>query len=293
MIAAAAVGFVVAPSSGGGSRAEGLTQKASASPLGVSYPASWSRRSAPKAPAVALSSELALGPSATPGSVLVLGLSKPVDPTLLPASLKSALPSGASSQVVNLPQAQFLRYEGISGTGTSGSGTAYAVPTTQGAVVAVCLPGSQGTGFIGRCEQVLSSLRLSSGSFRSLGPDPTYAHGLSSAIAMLNSVVSGAAQKLQAATKPLAQATAAKQLADAYTKAAKQVATLKPGPATAAHEQLLSALRALGRAYGELAGAAQHNDAKTYAAARESINTASSALPTAFAALKAAGYGSS
>jgi hypothetical protein len=289
VIAAAVVGFAIAPSSGSSPHATPLAASASVGPIELSFPSGWRRQSRPRTPSVKLANELAVGPAT--GGVVAVGFATPTDATLLPSSLKSALPSRPTQQVISLGNAQVYRYPGlvVSG-GSGGSGAAYALPTSVGTLVGMCLPTAGAANFLGQCEQVLGSLRLTSGRVLALGPSSSFAGELSGVIKQLNTAVGAGGSRLQSAGKPAAQVSAANDLAGAYARAARAIKGLRAGPATTAVAPLISALGRTGSAYTALGRAVAHNDARGYAAASRSIGTASTELAAAFSQLAKLGY---
>jgi hypothetical protein len=291
VIAAAAVGFLVAPTGTRTAGGTGLTKTASNGPITVSYPADWSTHTAGSTPGVKLAHELAVGPTSPSPGELVIGSTTTTDPSFLPASLLSSLQSTPAAGVVTLGPNQLDRYLGIQPRGASAAEIVYALPTTFGTVIGICEVGGAGADLPGNCERVLGTLQLSSGRTLGLGPSTTFATGLTRAISALNTATRQAQTSLRAATKAAQQSTAAKALAGAYDQAASAVARLQPGPgASPATEALVSALRATGRDYGKLAQAATHNDTRGYAAASAAIAGNGGAITAAFDQLSRFGY---
>ena len=288
--AAAAIGFLIAhASSASPSSAPALDQHASAGLLQVSFPSGW-QRGPTSTSHLALKDELALAPKGPAGGVLVIGRTDTTDPTLLPQNILAALSSTPTAQIVTLHGAQFDRYLDLSARGVSGRESVYALPTTVGTVLGVCLQGSGGTSFTSTCERIVGSISLTSGRVLAIGPSAGYAAGLSAAISKLNAARSAPASRLRNARVPATQATAAAALATAYLNAASAVTRLQAGTAQSDNLAVATALRSTGTAYAALGRAAASSDATGYASATKSVTSAESALSAAFSQLAKLGY---
>jgi hypothetical protein len=292
LAAAAALGFLVAPSSSRPARPQAaLVGSASAGSLGISLPAGWQRQSAPATPYVKLANEIAVAGARPSGGTLLVGATSGAGSTLLPASLLASLTGTPTPQVVTLGQAQFYRYLDLAPRGSGAPADVYAVPTTAGTVIGICLLGGAASTFASDCERVVGTLRLSAGQIEGIGPNASLAAGVRSTVAKLNSALKPDGASLSRAGKPSDQAHAAKQLAAAYEQAASSVQHLQPVPAAAsAVAALAGALRSTGRGFGALARAASHNDGHGYNAARSSIASGTAAISSAFAQLQRLGY---
>jgi hypothetical protein len=291
VVAAAVVGFLIAHgSSAPVTSAPALDQHASAGLLQVSFPSGWQRRSPPGSPALALKDELALAPKGSAGGVLVIGRTDTTDRTLLPQSILAALSTAPTAQIVTLRGGQFDRYLDLAARGVSGRESVYALPTTVGTVLGVCLQGTGGTSFTSTCERIVGSIKLASGSVLGIGPSAGYASGLSAAITKLNADRSVPASQLRNARVPAAQATAAAALATAYLNAASSVTRLQAGTAQSANLAVAGALRSTGNAYTALGRAAAGSNATGYASATKSVTLAQNALSAAFSQLAKLGY---
>jgi len=299
VIAAAAIGFAVAPKGGGGGGSTApqttpLSGTASNGPISVSIPAGWQRQSPPATgPGLQLQNQVVVGPGAPAGGTLVIGTANTTDPSLLPGALLTALPGGAPArQVVTLGGAQFYRYLSLQPSGVNGPVTVYALPTTTaGTVLAACLLHGAPASFPADCERVLGSLKLNGATAVGLGPSSTLATGLSAAVGTLNKAVSSGQTRLRSAGKPGQQAAAANQLATAYNQAAAAIRKLDaPSTATGAVDALAAALARTGRDYAALSRAAAHNNKSAYAAASNAIGSDGGSVSAAFAQLAKLGY---
>jgi hypothetical protein len=302
VIAAAAIGFAVAPKSGGGgsttaqTTSRPLSGSASNGPISVSIPAGWQRQSSSAAGAgLQLQNQVVVGPTSPAGGTLVIGTANTTDPSLLPNSLLTALPGGAPArQVVKLGGSQFYRYLALQPSGVDGPVSIYALPTTgAGTVLGACLLHAAAASFPADCERVLGSLKLSGASAVGLGPSSNLATQLSAAVGTLNQSVTSGQARLHSAGKPGQQATAANQLASAYTQAAAAIGKLDaPSTASGAVTALAAALAKTGRDYQALSRAAARNNKHDYTAASNAIGSDSGSVNAAFAQLAKLGYAS-
>lgn len=290
ILAAGALGFAIARTSDGRQSLPALDKHVSTGGLQVSVPAGWRRRNPPPTPQLGLADVLALAPAASGGGMLVVGRAVTTDPRLLPQGLLAALPDAPRPQIVKLGKVSFYRYLNLSPRGESKSETVYAVPTTVGTILGVCLMRQASPGFTSSCERSLGALKLASGTVLPLGPAPSYASALNAVISRLNDVRRGVGSQLRAARAPRAQAKAANELAAAHAEAAAALLRLSAGPASAANAAVATALEMTGRAYGALGLAAARNDVRAYAAASASLAGATAALDSALARLTALGY---
>lgn len=292
LVLAAGAGFGLAHSSGGTAGTSPLSGSATAGPLAVSFPSSWQQQaSVPTTPGLPLSGSLALAaPSA--GGELVIGRATPSGPTLLPASFLSALPSAPNGEAVRLGSLELYRYRDLQPTGAAGPETVYALGTTAGTVVGVCVPPTSGASAVTvQCERILGSLKLTSGSALSLGPSQAYAAALNRAMSSLDAVRSSAGGALAKAGSARAQATAAARLARAHEQAAAAVRAADPGPAEqAANGAIAAALSRIASGYAAMAATARGGDAGGYDSARQAVGSATAALTKAFGELRRLGY---
>jgi serine/threonine protein kinase len=289
--AAGAVGLLAAPTATRSAPPPNpLTKTASRGPITVSYPANWGPKAAAATTGLSLANQIAVGPVAPAGGALAIGTAATSDPSLLPARLLTALPTGPTAQIVTLGHAQFYRYLDLRPQG-SAIETVYALPTTIGTVLAVCQLTNAAADVPSGCERVLATLRVTGGSVLGVGPSPAFAAALARLLSALNAGTARAATQLSVAHKAAAQAAAANSFAAAYDTAASAVAHLQPGPlASAATEALARALRAMGQQYTSLERAASHHDKHGYDAARAAIPSRFSAVTAALAQLSKLGY---
>jgi hypothetical protein len=96
---------------------------------------------------------------------------------------------------------------------------------------------------------------------------------------------------MRSAKTPGAQATAARQIATAYSTVAKSVDKLKPTPyAQPQNQKIYKAMVTAGGAWRTLASAAAAKSSSRYAAASKKVSSAEARLSSAIAELKDLGY---
>jgi hypothetical protein len=293
-IAAAAVGFLVAPSSGSTPHhAATATRPVTAGPITVSVPSDWTRGTPPaETQSLKLTDATTLLPGkSAPGGALVLGTTTSSDASLLPASFASQLPPAPQAAIVKLGGQTFKRYLDLVPRGAVTPESVYVLPTGHGVATAVCvLPQANATQFAAACEHALSSMTIH-GAVLPLGTNPKYASALSAIVIKLNGARTTLGRNLATAKNQHAQATAARNLSHAYGSAATSVSKLNPGPAaSSAQSAIVAALQRIKNAYARLATAAAHNDRSGYSDARRAIGQGESALVGAGRQLKQDGY---
>jgi hypothetical protein len=209
-----------------------------------------------------------------------MGTSAPKTGNLLPSSPPS---------VVTLGGTRFYRYTDVRLGVNAVSGPVYALPTTIGTVLGVCI--TQGErDFPTSCERILGTMRLKSGSALPPGQDESYASAVNTEIAKLNDARAKAGAVLSSAPTAQAQAAAATELAAAHANAAAALGALSAGPATPANSALVNTLRTTANGYTALAAAAAHNDASAYQTASSAIVRDNLALRLALERLSSLGY---
>jgi serine/threonine protein kinase len=292
LVAAAAIGFVVAPSSGGSaSRASPLIKRATSGSISVSFPGEWARRAAAATPHLVLSNQIVLGRVRPSGGTLLLGMARTTDPSLLPADLRAALPSAPTPQHVALGSVRFFRYLNLTPSGAGAPETVYAAPTTAGTVIGTCLLQGAAAAFPSDCERVIGTLRLHSGRFLGLGPNNHLAAGLTRSLTALNVALARSGARLGRARTPGAQSDAARDISVAYGRAAASIARLSPVPtAAAATTALARSLRKMGAGFASLGHAAARNDRRGYDAARGAIQSDAAAISAALQLFVRLGY---
>jgi hypothetical protein len=293
ILAAAAVGFTVARSGANRGAAPAMTGHASAGLLALSVPSDWRRATSPVVAQLGLDDGIALSPARSPGEMLVIGRTVTPDPQLLPRTLLASLGSAPTPQTVSLGGATFYRYLNLSPRGGHSPESVYAMSTTIGTVLGVCIAPTTRVSFASSCERSLATLAVGSGKTLPPGPIPGYAAALSLAIKQLNGVRTAAGSRLLSASAATAQARAANSLAAAYAQAAATLSHLDAGPAGpagAANSALVAALTLNETAYRALARAASLQQSAAYGDASALLRHAASALTAAYSGLAAFGY---
>ena len=288
IVAAAALGFIVARSGSSGGAVPALTGHTSAGPLRLSVPSDWRRETSPLAARLGLNDGIALSPSRSSDEMLVIGRTVTPDPQLLPRTLLASLPS--TPQTVSLGRATVYRYLNLSPRGGQTPESVYAMSTTIGTVLGVCVAPKARISFISTCERSLATLAVDSGQALPPGPIPAYGSSLNAAIKLLNDVRTTAGTRLRTAPAAKAQAQAANALAGAYAQTAATLSRLDAGPASAANSAVVAALALNEAAYRALGRAASLQDSAAYSDARASLGRAANALTAAYSGLDAFGY---
>jgi hypothetical protein len=191
---------------------------------------------------------------------------------------------------VRLGTYEAYRYSGLSVHGLASPLTLYTVPTTGGVVTIACLS-STAAASGSQCAQIAATLKLNGTTAFGLAPNPQYASSLGSAFGTLNSAVNTGTAHQHAASSAAAQATAAVQLAAAYTTASRALAKLSVSPAAqSANASLAASLAALSRDYAALAAAARAGSEAAYARAKRVIGSDGARMASALTGLAQAGY---
>jgi hypothetical protein len=230
-----------------------------------------------------------MAPPGSTGEMLLVGRTVSGDPQLLPHTLLDSLSSVPAPQTVTLGSATVYRYLNLTPRGQK-TESIYAMSTTVGTVLGICVAPAVQTSFIGSCERSLATLVLTSGTALPPGPLPGFASALDAAIRRLNGVNASVGSQLASATAAAAQAKAADALAVADAQAATTLLPLHAGPATGAKFAVVAALRLADKAYLALGRAASRQDPTGYRAARASVAQANTALTTAYSRLATFGY---
>jgi hypothetical protein len=204
--------------------------------------------------------------------------------------LLAALPAVPAAQVVTLGALQFYRYPNLLPAGQNSSESVYTLPTTMGTIVGVCMTAGPSSGFAGKCERVLATLRLTSGSVLPLSPTASYGNIVSAAFGTLDAVRLAAGSQLRRARNGRALARAATQLALAHGTAASALSHLNAGLASASNSALATALAQIAAAYRSLAHAAARGNARAYRSAKASVTRSEAALSAALDQLTKLGY---
>jgi hypothetical protein len=290
IVAAAGLGLVAGRDLTGGSAPAGLDRHVAGGPVRLAYAANWRPVPSSLPARLGLVDPIVLAPSGTRGELLIVGHSVTTAPQFLPRALLTSLPSTPRPEPVSLGGSRFYRYPRLVPKGDSGSESAYAMPTTIGTVLGLCVVPAADRRFTDRCERALSTLRLTSGQALPVGPSTAYASQLNSVTERLNVARTSAGRQLRTVPSGRAQAQAADVLARAYRRAVTGLSSVAAGPAAAANRAVVAALARAAAGYQSLGRAASALDAPGYSAAQRSLREAARALQIAYSRLNAFGY---
>jgi hypothetical protein len=256
--------------------------------LEVPIPHGWARAAPTAAVTLGLVDAVALTTTPDPTGTLIVGRAAAVSGQL-PPELTSTLAGTPAPQLVTLGGARYYRYLDLTPRSGGGSESVYALPTTAGTMLAVCVNHAPGSDLAARCERVLSADRLTPGTVAA-NPQAAFAAAFRAVIRKLDVVRVTATQRFNTAPNAPAQAAAAATLAAAHSEAAAALGRLVAGSATDANASVASTLRVIAAGYRSLGRAATRGDAAAYAAATAKISHANVDLSSAFARLQALGY---
>lgn len=286
---AASAGSLALINTGGGSeKSSNAGSRVSAGALVLPVPPGWTRASPTAAETPGLVDSVALRTSRDASGTLIVGRAATTT-GLLPRQLTATFSSTPAPQLVTLGGARYYRYLDLTPRAGGPSETLYALPTTAGTMLAVCVDPGPGSDLAGRCERVLGGARLAPG-IVAANPEPGYASSFTAVIRELNVVRVSATRRLHDAHSAQQQATAAATLAAEHMQAAAALERLSAGSATSANASVASTIRLIGNAYRSLGQAATRGDTAAYDAASHELSRANVALNSAFTRLRALGY---
>jgi hypothetical protein len=296
VVIVAAIGFVLARAGRGTSHPDGsppaMSGHAASGSFRVDYPADWRKLSGPPSHLVPpLGTPLALAPNTT-GQELIIGTA-PAGSSRgqLPKVMRSAIDTHPRAEIVDLGDQRFSRYLNLKPRGQGVTETIYLLPATSGTLGAVCATQTPSASFIGDCERVLGTLKLTSGSAVTPGVDSSYARRLNAIVATLNAARRSAASGLQTGTLK-SRAQAAQKLAAAHAAAAAAIGKLTPvGPSLGvANRRLAHVLGQTAVEYRALGDAITRRRDAAYRTARSQLDASARALSAAYADLSRFGY---
>jgi hypothetical protein len=287
---AAVLGFSLARHGSASPRPGPVDRTAISGPLELTYASVWRPATSPEPARLGLVDAVVLAFSDGTGRMLIVGRLAAPNGEVLPRALVGSLSSASVPVTIALGSYEFYRYANVVPPGGSGTESVYAMPTTVGTVLGLCLAPVSSASFAGACERTIGTLRLSSGRVLYLGPTAGYASALNTAIQRLNVRRAALAARLSTGSSSVAQADAASALAGAYTRAASTLSGLAPGSTGSANQSVVAALRGNAGAYTALARAAAAHDRPAYAAAAQALQRAAGALHSAYDVLVSDGY---
>jgi hypothetical protein len=297
LIAAAIAGFLIGSHRAGVSTPSPAAatvsqrQQLTASRVVLEAPATWHTvRAATAVPGLALAPVQAVAPPGEPASQLLIGTAPAGSTSPLPAGLVARLGGRPVAEVVQLPQAEALRYADVSVSGYAGLLTLYALPVPgEGTTVIACEAPSHASAFIRSCEEAAATVRpIGQQAAINLTPDAAYGQQVSAILAALERQRTALRAQLRQAPGS-STAPAARALAAAFTRAAASLSQLEaPAPASGAHGALATSMLAEAHAYTTLA--ADVGQTAAYEAARTQVQTAEVGTDSALAAFGLVGY---
>jgi hypothetical protein len=178
---------------------------------------------------------------------------------------------GQGQTPVRLGSGYAWRYSGLR-PGRELVGSAYAVPTTAGAVVFVChAPRTEASVGLAQCNRAATTLVLRGEESRSLSALSESKERLIRVIATLRSSRSEDRRLLVAADRPREQVRAATSLERDYLRAARSLEGLPPLENGRPLDGVSAALREVAAAYGSLADAAESGRRSAYREAGHTV----------------------
>jgi hypothetical protein len=299
IVALAAGGYFVGHSTAGSKKAAPSGGGISVEHATVAIPAGWRElKKVPKIPYLPLREAVGTAPAGAK-SGLAMGMATLTYPWLLPNKLLAhevAQPKtsyNSRADIVDIGGHQVRRTSGV-GFAKSGKPLYTFLYLPQGkssTYMAVCYSKTGSVTDLLNCEKVASQIKISGAKKYDLVPSASYASGLSGALSSLSKSQSGADAALKKAKTPGAQATAARQMASAYSTGATKVKKLKPTAyAQPQNQKIYRSLVTAGGAWRTLASAAQAKSSSQYAAASKKIASAENAVGAAISQLDDLGY---
>jgi hypothetical protein len=288
--AVAVAGFVLARYGAGKTTASPppLDRQASVADFRINYPSTWRVVPSVTVPLVPMGDEVALAADAAKRSLLVIGTHETTTPAALPPRLAAAVPATTKPQVVRLGASSFYRYLDLTPRPNVAE-SVYTLPTSVGAITAVCEAPSFTASFTSGCERALSTITLTTGAVRTIGVDPGYALELNRILGQLNDVRRSAGPDLRSREVD-ARVKAASALATAHAEAATATSQISVGQVSLANQALVAALNQNAEAYKALAHAAAKQDVPAYGRAAAAVASAGSGLNAAYTQLRQLGY---
>ncbi len=267
-VVAGIVAFVIGMGSGGGASLASATGEG----FVLKAPSDWSATGAVPDPALG------------DGSVALAPAGGGADATISAARMPSARAfsiarqRGGTAETVTLSEGEGLRY----------GNALYVVPTGADAVVVSCAAGAAA---IAACPEVAGSVDVTQGEVVDAGPSTEGASALRNALTKLRAELKNHSFDLQRAKTASGQRESSRDLARAYSTAARAVGAAPVGAlAQPARDELAAGLKAVGDGWSRYSVAAKAGSAGGARSASARIATARGRVSKAQTALGQAGY---
>ncbi len=252
------------------------------------YPHAWQRSAAHfEVPGLHLSDAAIVAPrrNASSGG-LIVGIASTVPPRYLPSGL-----SASGYTTIRSGQLEGLRFRHIRATGFNRPLEAYLFPTPVGTAVAMCFGAIGSTRVPSSCESVAGTLRTPGISGSIELPSSSYARGLARILKIFASARHSGRAQLDGAGSSAAQASAARAIAAAYSRAATTIGKLRVTPLERDTNRAISeALARASGAYARLAAAAGAENIGGYRSALPEVGSAEQSVTKVIDRLRSLGY---
>jgi hypothetical protein len=282
--------------SGGGaqSAALGPSRVATTAGLLLEYPTGWEQASSNESiPGLTLKEAVTLRPRGAAGSGLLGGMLAGGEPGPLPAAFLTRLSATPHAEVVSLVSTQAYRYSNLSLPGYARVFDLYVIPASgTGMRLMACFAPKRLTTAGQECERIVANVTLTGTAAVTLTPVAAYAGALAPVISALDRERARARRQLAQSSSASSVVAPSRGLAGSFTRSASSVTALEaPGAATLAQATLARALTTAGKAYDELASAAEAQSVSAYDGARSQIAGAEDGVDRALESLVLLGYG--
>jgi hypothetical protein len=294
LVAVAVLGYVAGHSRSQSDQAKDLRTLSSANVV-LDYPPGWDRAAgAGGIPGLSIADPTLLAPGGDEAKAgLLVGAVPHGELGPLPRQFVAGLHRLPQTQIVNLVEAQAYRYGQTGVPGFEEMLTIFVIPNPGGdpTLLACYAPTAQGV-YMRTCEQAVAGATLVDRSQTyELTPEPTYARGISAAVAPLDVLRVALKRELRPQVSAATARELARKLADGFAAADAALAGLEPSFAAERPQAALAAAILQARdGYEALASAATAESAADYAAAQKRIAEAESDVNWALENFALLGY---
>lgn len=288
-----ATGYAVGKSRAGEDGHGAATTFVSAGGLKLARPAGWLTRSPPELPGLRFSAPpVSVAPSPAANRGLVAGsVADATGSDLLPTELRKRLatpvPTGQPLAVGDL---EALFYRGLRMRSGEQTLTLYLFPMASGSATVACYaPAADDVA--ADCAKAAATLSITAGKTYKIAPDEGYGLRLRRLLSTLNRDRIALRKRLSEARRRAAQASAARDLAEATTSAERSARGLAVSARDRdAHDHLVGGLTMVRRGYRRMASAADDGRAPRFADAADDVRAGEAAVRTALAEFDHLGY---